>query len=181
MADVKSKIEIALEAAAERIIGAVADSFAESAVATAAGAAAGAAQGNAGAQTGTGGTTGQAGQTTQGSAGEVKTKDDIGGPEAMEAFNVQAVKDAVVANKMLVDAYGSRTASNSKLFDITATALGMLTMGATHNQSLHMQMGTDHRDQNHDRQINLDEQVVAAAALYARLVERLNNPTPPAA
>ena len=50
----KTKIEVALEQAAERIIGAVADSFAETAAASASGAASGTAQGTTGAQ-GTGG------------------------------------------------------------------------------------------------------------------------------
>jgi hypothetical protein len=179
MADVKSKIEIALEEAAERIIGAVANSFAETAAASAGGAASGSSESVTGAQGGAGGASGQSGQVTQGAAGEIKTKDDVAAPEVIEALNVHSLKDAAIANKGLVDAQVSRFASNAKLFDVTATALGFATLGAGHNQSLHQQMGTDHRDQNHDRQINLDEQVVAAAALYARLVERLNNPTPP--
>jgi len=179
MADVRTKIEVALEAAAERIINAVAESFASTAAASSGGAASGSSESATGAQAGTGGTSGQSGQVTQGSAGEVKTKDDVGAPEVIESFNVQALKDAVIANKMLVDGYGSRVASNAKLFDITATSLGMLTLGATHNQTLIQQMGVDHRDQNHDKQINLDEQIAAAAALYGRLIERLNNPTPP--
>lgn len=153
----RTKIEIALEQAAERIIGAVADSFAETAAASAGGAASGSSEAATGSQAGAGGVSGQSGQVTQGAAGEVKTKDDIGGPEAMEAFNVQAVKDAALANKMVVDGFGSRVASNNKLFDATATAIAMLTMGTSHNQSLHQQMGTDHRDQNHDRQINVNE------------------------
>ena len=36
-----------------------------------------------------------------------------------------------------------------------------------------------HTDIAIDREWNVDEQSVAVAALYARLIERLNNPTPP--
>jgi len=108
MADVRTKIEVALEAAAERIINAVAESFASTAAASSGGAASGSSESATGAQAGTGGTSGQSGQVTQGSAGEVKTKDDVGAPEVIESFNVQALKDAVIANKMLVDGYGSR-------------------------------------------------------------------------
>ena len=174
----KTKIEIALEEAAERIIGAVANSFAETAAASASGSASGSAEGVTGAQGGTGGTSGQTGQSTQGAAGEIKTKDDVAAPEVIEALNVHSLKDAAIANKMLVDGYGSRVASNAKLFDITATALGMLTMGTTHNQSLHQQMGTDHRDQNHDRQINVNETDAYSVAAIAAVIERLRNSTP---
>ena len=160
----RSKIEIALELAAEKIIGAVADSFTESAVA-----------GSQGVVGATGAAAGQSSQTTQtGSA----HKNDVSVPEGMESLNLHVVKDANIANKMLVDSYGARTAANSKLLDITETALGMLTMGSAHNQSLHQQMGTDHRDQNHDRQINVNETDALATVLTSAVVERLRNPTP---
>jgi hypothetical protein len=171
MAD-QTKIEIALEAAAEKIIGAVASSFSETATATGVATGAGAGQGTGGAAAGT------TGQTTQGAAGEVKTKDDVGGPEVIESLNVQALKDAAIANKMMVDSYGARIASNNKLFDLTATALGFATLGAGHNQSLHQQMGTDHRDQNHDRQINVNETDAYSVLAIAAAYERLRNPTP---
>lgn len=169
----KGKIEQALEAAAERIISAVAQSFADSAVASAGAAGASAGQATVGGLAGTGGSTAQTGQSTQGAAGEVKTKDDVAGPEVIEALNVQALKDAAIANKMLVDAYGSRVASNAKLFDVTATALGFATLGAGHNQSLHQQMASDHRDQNHDRQININETDAYATILAERIAARL--------
>jgi hypothetical protein len=153
----QSKIEIALEQAAERVISAVAEAFADSATASAGAASSGSSQSTTGAVAGTGGSTGQSGQVTQGAAGEVKTKDDVAAPEVIEALNVQGLKDTAICNKMMVDNFGARSASNNKLFDVTATSLGMLTLGSTHNQSLHQQMGTDHRDQNHDRQININE------------------------
>jgi hypothetical protein len=178
----QTKIEIALEKAAEKIIGAVADSFSETATATgvATGAGAGTGQASAGAQGTGGGAVGETGQSTQGSAGEIKTKDDVGGPEVIESLNVQALKDVTIANKMMVDSYGARIASNNKLFDLTATALGFATLGAGHNQSLHQQMGTDHRDQNHDRQINVNETDAYSVLAIASAYERLRNPTPAA-
>jgi hypothetical protein len=172
----KTKIEIALEEAAERIIGAVANSFAETAESSAA--ASGAAQGTTGAQGTAGGAAGETGQSTQGSAGEIKTKDDVAGPEVIESLNIHSLKDAAIANKMMVDSYGARIASNNKLFDLTATALGFATLGAGHNQSLHQQMGTDHRDQNHDRQINVNETDAYSVLAIAAAYERLRNPTP---
>jgi len=178
MADVRTKIEIALEAAAERIINAVAESFASTAAASSGGAASGSSESATGAQAGAGGASGQSGQVTQGAAGEVKTKDDVAAPEIIEGLNVHALKDAVMANKMLVDSYGARLASNGKLFDITATALGMLTMGSTHNMALQQQMASDHRDQNHDRQINVNETDAYSVLGIATMVERLRNPTP---
>lgn len=178
MADSKDRIVTALEAAAERIIDAVAQSFATSATAQASTAAGGAGQSTVGAQAGAGGSGSNTGQSTQGAAGEVKTKDDVAAPEVIEAFNVQALKDTVIANKALVDSQGARFASNAKLFDITATALGMLTMGSTHNMGLQQQMASDHRDQNHDRQINVNETDAYSVLGLATLVERLRNPTP---
>ena len=111
-------------------------------------------------------------------SGEVNNKIDVSAPEVIESVNLHIVKDLAVANKMLVDSYGSRTASNSKLYDITATALGLATLGATHNMTLQQQMASDHRDQNHDRQINVNETDAYSVLGIATLVERLRNPTP---
>lgn len=169
----RTKIEIALEQAAERIIGAVADSFATVAASSAGGAASGSSQSSTGATAGVGGASGQASQIGAGASTEVKTKDDVGGPEVIESLNVQALKDAAIANKMVVDGFGARIASNNKLFDVTATALGLATLGSTHNQSLHQQMGTDHRDQNHDRQINVNEVDAYSTIMAAKVAENL--------
>lgn len=166
-----SPIERAMTEAITKVIAAVASGAA---------AGAGAGQATAGAQGTVGGSSGQTGLSSQGSSSDVQAKVDVSAAEVIESLNVQALKDAAIANKMLTDAYGARLGSNNKLYDVTATALGLATLGVTHNMTLQQQMASDHRDQNHDRQINLDEQVVAAAALYARLIERLNNPTPPA-
>ena len=116
--------------------------------------------------------------STQGVSGEVNNKIDVSAPEVIESLNVQALKDAAMANKMLVDAYGARTASNSKLYDVTATALGLATLGCTHNMTLQQQMASDHRDQNHDRQINVNETDAYAVLGLGVMAERLRNPTP---
>ena len=104
-------------------------------------------------------------------------KNDVSVPELTESLNLHALKDAVLVNKALV----GQAQSNAKLYDVTATALGLAVLTATHHNGLQQQMASDHRDQNHDRQINLNETDIAAAATLGRLVERLNNPTPPAA
>lgn len=164
---VVSPIEEALTDAIVKVIGAVA-----------AGAGAGAVQGTAGAQGTAGGAASEAGLSTQGVSGEVNNKIDVSAPEVIESVNLHIVKDLAVANKALVDAQGSRFASNSKLYDVTATALGLATLGATHNMTLQQQMATDHRDQNHDRQINVNETDAYSVLGIAAMVERLRNPTP---
>ena len=168
-----SPVEKAMTEAIMKVIGAVADGAAAGAVQATAGA-----QATTGGQGTVGGSSGQTGLSSQGSSSDVQAKVDVSAAEVIESFNVQALKDAVICNKMMVDSYGARVATNSKLYDVTATALGLATLGATHNMTLQQQMSSDHRDQNHNKQINVDEQVAAAAALYGRLFATLNNPIP---
>jgi hypothetical protein len=165
-----SPIEKAMTDAIEKVIGAVAAGAASATEV---------AQTTAGAQGTAGGTAVDAGQSSQSTQTGAAHKNDVSAPEVIESFNVHALKDLGIANKALVAQYIAETASNSKLYDITATALGLATLGATHNMTLQQQMASDHRDQNHDKQINIDEQVAAAAALYGRLFATLNNPIPP--
>lgn len=162
-----SPIEKALTDAIVQVIGAVA-----------AGAGAGATQGTAGAQGTAGGAAAEAGLSTEAVTGEVNNKFDVSAPEVIESVNLHVVKDLAVANKALVDAQGARLASNGKLYDVTATALGLATLGATHNMTLQQQMASDHRDQNHDRQINVNETDAYSVLGIATMVERLRNPTP---
>ena len=168
MAEV-SPIEAAMTKAIETVIGAVASGAASAAQA---------AQSTAGSQGTVGGSGAEAGLSSQGVSSDVQAKVDVSAGEIIESLNIHSLKDAQLANKMLVDAYGARVASNSKLYDVTATALGLATLGATHNMTLQQQMASDHRDQNHNKQINIDEQVAAAAALYGRLFASMNNPIP---
>jgi hypothetical protein len=137
-------IEKAMTAAIETVIGAVANGAAS---------AAGATQSTAGSQGTAGGAGAEAGLSTQGVTGEVNNKIDVSVPEVIESLNIHALKDAVLVNKALV----GQSQSNAKLYDITATALGLATLTATHHNGLQMQMASDHRDQNHDRQININE------------------------
>jgi hypothetical protein len=164
-----SPIEKAMTDAIMKVIGAVAD-----------GAASGAVQATAGAQGTAGGAAAEAGLASEAVTGEVNNKFDVSAPEVIESLNVHSLKDAALANKMMVDAYGARLGSNLKLYDTTATAISLATLGLTHNMTLIQQMAVDHRDQNHDRQINVNEtdaySVLAVAAAY----ERLRNPTPAA-
>ena len=164
-----SPIEKALTDAIVTIIGAVA-----------AGAGTGAVQGTAGAQGTAGGAASEAGLSSQGVSGEVNNKIDVSAPEVIESVNLHIVKDLAVANKALVDSQGARFASNAKLYDVTAAALGLATLGATHNMTLQQQMASDHRDQNHDRQINVNETDAYSVLSIAAMAERLRNPTPEA-
>jgi len=157
------------DAIAEAVIAIVA------AVGSAAGTSAG--QATAGAQGTVGGAATEAGQSSQATVSSAQHKNDVSVPELTESLNLHALKDAVLVNKALV----GQAQSNAKLYDVTATALGLAVLTATHHNGLQQQMASDHRDQNHDRQINLNETDIAAAATLGRLVERLNNPTPPAA
>jgi hypothetical protein len=166
-----SPIEKAMTDAIEKVIGAVA---AGAASATEVAQTTGGAQGTAG---GTAVDAGQSSQTTQTGAAH---KNDVSAPEVIESFNVHALKDLGIANKALVAQYIAETASNSKLYDITATALGLATLGATHNMTLQQQMASDHRDQNHDRQINVNETDAYSVLAIASAYERLRNPTPAA-
>ena len=164
-----SPIEKALTDAIIKVIGAVA-----------AGAGSGAVQGTAGVQASAGGAASEAGLASEAVTGEVNNKFDVSAPEVIESVNLHIVKDLAIANKALVDAQGGRLASNTKLYDITATALGLATLGATHNMTLQQQMASDHRDQNHDRQINVNETDAYSVLGIATMVERLRNPTPSA-
>jgi hypothetical protein len=168
MADVKLIIDPVSDAIAKAVSTVVA------AVADAAGAAAG--QSTAGAQGTVGGAATEAGQSSQSTVSSAQHKNDVSVPEAMESMNLHALKDVNLVNKALV----GQSQSNAKLYDVTATALGLAVLTATHHNGLQQQMASDHRDQNHDRQININETDIAAAATLARLIERLNNPTPPA-
>jgi hypothetical protein len=167
---VVSPIEKAMTDAIEKVIGAVAAGAA---------AASQVAQATSGAQGTAGGSATEAGLSTEAVTGEVNNKFDVSAPEIIESMNLHALKDVNLANKSLVNEFAARGSTNSKLYDITATALGLATLGCTHNMTLQQQQASDHRDQNHNKQINLDEQVAAAAALYGRLMATLNNPIPP--
>ena len=162
-------IEKAMTDAIMKVIGAVAD-----------GAASGAVQATAGAQGTAGGAATEAGLSAQGVSSDVQAKVDVSAAEVIESVNLHVVKDLAVSNKMLVDSYGARIGSNNKLYDATATAIALATLGTTHNMTLQQQMASDHRDQNHDRQINVNETDAFSVLSIAAMAERLRNPTPEA-
>jgi len=164
---VVNPIEKAMTDAIMKVIGAVAD-----------GAASGAVQATAGAQGTVGGAAAEAGLSSQGVSSEVNNKIDVSAPEVIESVNLHIVKDLAIANKILVDSYGARVGSNNKLYDATATAIALATLGTTHNMTLQQQMASDHRDQNHDRQINVNETDALSVLNLAVIAERLRNPTP---
>src|SRR5210317_524017 len=118
------------------------------AIAGAAGAAAGANQQTTGSQSTVGGAAGEAGQSSQATYTQSGHKNDVSVPEVLESLNVHALKDSVLVNKALV----GQAQSNAKLYDVTATALGLATLFASSNNSVNMQMQSDHRDQNHTKQ-----------------------------
>jgi hypothetical protein len=94
-------------------------------------------------------------------ATDTQHKTDVNVPELITSLNglvfSQAVKHA--GN---VDAINLNTVAMNQEFNAT-----------------NKQMMMDHRDQNHNKQINVDEQVAAVAAMYARFFATLNNPIPP--
>ncbi len=143
MVEIKiGSIEKAMSDAIMKVIGAVAD-----------GAASGAVQATSGAQGSGGGVSTQAGQSSQATESSAQHKVDVSVPEGMESLNLHCVKDANIVNKALV----SQAQSNAKLYDVTATALGLATLTATHHMGLVQQASQDHRDLAHDRQWNINE------------------------
>jgi hypothetical protein len=147
MTDVKKVVTPIEQAITDAIVKVIA------AVGTSAGAGAGTAQATTGAQGTGGGTAVEAGQSSQATQTTAGHKNDVSVPEAMESLNIHAVKDAVLVNKALV----AQAQSNSKLYDVTATALGLATLTATHHMGLVQQASQDHRDLAHDRQWNINE------------------------
>ncbi len=135
-------IEEAMTAAIMKVIGAVAD-----------GAASGSVQASSGAQGTVGGAAVEAGQSSQTTVTGASHKNDVSVPEAIESMNLHALKDLNLVNKALV----GQAQSNAKLYDVTATALGLATLTATHHMGLVQQASQDHRDLAHDRQWNVNE------------------------
>jgi hypothetical protein len=95
-------------------------------------------------------------------ATDAQHQTDVNVPELMTGLNGLVQANAVSLTRAL-DQVTIQTANQNQFFNAVLN-----------------QMTTDHRDQMHNFQTNIDEQAVAVAALYARLIERLNNPTPPA-
>lgn len=109
-----------------------------------------------------------AGLSSQLVAADTQNKTDVNVPELMTGLNGLTQADQQ-----------SLRASGVGLQVVCNAALGFATLQAQSALAYNTGMMQDHRDQNHDKQINIDEQVAAAAALYGRLFATLNNPIPP--
>jgi len=121
-----------------------------------------------------------AGQGTSGALGSVmgasdqQNKTDVNVPELMTGLNGLAQKRAL-AQEGNIDQFANQIIQNA------ITHQHQITTNEINNSDLIAKQAIRHTDIAIDREWNLDEQTVAGAALYARLIERLNNPTPPAA
>lgn len=144
MTDKSSPIEQAMTDAVAKVIAAVAAGAASSS---------GTVQTSSGSQGTGGGSVVEAGQSSQATQTSSEHMNDVSVPEAMESLNLHALKDANLVNKALV----GQSQSNAKLYDVTATALGLATLTATHHMGLVQQASQDHRDLAHDRQWNVNE------------------------
>ncbi len=115
-----------------------------------------------------GGAASVAGGSGQLAATDTQNKTDVNVPELMTGLNglTQADQQSI-------------RASNVGLQAVCNAALGFATLQAQSALAYNTGMMQDHRDQNHDKQINIDEQVAAAAILYGRLAATFNNPIPP--
>ena len=94
-------------------------------------------------------------------ATDTQHKTDVNVPELITSLNGLVFSNAVTHAK-----------------NVDSITLNTVAANQEYN-TLRQQMALDHRDQNHDKQINVDEQVAAVAALYARFFATLNNPIPP--
>ena len=108
------------------------------AVAGAAGSAAGANQQTAGAQGSVGGNAVEAGQGSQLTSADAQQKTDVGGPEATESYNVAQLQDVAAMAK-----------SNAKLYDISATALGLAALASGANMYQQQVNQTGHADEEY--------------------------------
>ena len=107
-------------------------------------------------------------------ATDTQHKTDVNVPEVLTGMNAMTQKRAL-AQETTQDNFVNQIIQNG------ITHQHQITTNEINNSDLIAKQAIRHTDIAIDRQWNLDEQVVAAAALYARLIERLNLPTPPPA
>ena len=119
------------------------------------------------------------GQSTGGTFSET-------GHAAMSDVNVQELQS--VSSGAMAAVIAAMRENNAALSDLkyslksamdTVAILGA--QSAQTSQDMVAKQAIRHSDLAIDRQWNLDETAIAAGATLARLIERLNNPTPPAA
>jgi hypothetical protein len=93
-------------------------------------------------------------------ASDSQHKTDINVPELLTGM-VGTLMQQATSHAKNVDAINLNTVSSNQEFNATMK-----------------QMMVDHRDQNHDRQINVNETDAYSVLGLATMVERLRNPTP---
>ena len=108
------------------------------AVAGSAGSASGSTQQTAGAQGSVGGNAVEAGQGSQLTSADAQQKTDIGGPESTESYNVSQLQDIAAMAK-----------SNAKLYDVSATALGLASLASGANMYQQQVNQTGHADEEY--------------------------------
>ena len=119
-------------------------------------------------------------QQTAGSTGGTfsetghKAATDVNTEEAISSYVALSVKDATT-HSLNVNNVGLQIVQNA------VTQANTIVTNAVETANFVSKQALRHTDIAIDREWNLDEQTIAAAATLARLIERLNNPTPPAA
>jgi hypothetical protein len=106
-------------------------------------------------------------------ATDTQNKTDVNVPEVLTGMNAMTQKRAL-AQESNIDNFSNQIIQNA------ITQANIVTLNEINNSDLIAKQAIRHTDIAIDREWNLDEQTIAGAALYARLIERLNNPTPPA-
>ena len=118
-------------------------------------------------------------QQTAGSTGGTfsetghKAATDVNTEEAISSYVALSVKDATT-HSLNVNNVGLQIVQNA------VTQANTIVTNAVETANFVSKQALRHTDIAIDREWNLDEQTIAAAATLARLIERLNNPTPPA-
>jgi len=102
-----------------------------------------------------------------------KAATDVNTEEAISSYVALSVKDATT-HSLNVNNVGLQIVQNA------VTQANTIVTNAVETANFVSKQALRHTDIAIDREWNLDEQTIAAAATLARLIERLNNPTPPA-
>ena len=102
-----------------------------------------------------------------------KSATDVNTEEAFSSYNALAFKDAVSLS-------GNVNNVALQILQNAVTQANNIVTNAQETANMVGKQAVRHSDLAIDREWNLDETAIAAAATLARLIERLNNPTPPA-
>ena len=105
-------------------------------------------------------------------ATDTQNKTDVNVPEVLTGMNAHTQKRSL-AQESVMDNMTNQILQNG------ITQHHMISVNEINNADLIAKQAIRHTDLAIDREWNLDEQTIAAAATLARLIERLNNPTPP--